>query len=430
MPPNHSLQPTAPSLRSVAAAELGAVGSHIMVTASNSNSGVLRMDEGKNLNLISFQTIQKDMQPLLFCRYDPLGRLLLRVSPKNIWPIVVFALALYSLAMLGGGSVLSILYAQRSVPFLSLFDPKELPISIFAYLVTAPLVWLFYTWQPRGISNVFYRLYQNDVIGEVQNSTSQRIFKLNSLMGKIHFWLSSVVTAIGILMWLSDVYRPFNPFSFGETSLWWMLNPIYFWAIWIPLVFINLYMVAWIVFRQIAATAAFTSLFKVFQIKPKVLHPDECNGLAPVGDYSIRSALIAVFFGFWLFVFTTYPMLFGQPINLNIDMVLLFIAYIIAVPSLLLPPVMEAHKAMVEAKNRALEDLAEQIRILLAETDTEKILLLKDLLSELERRYEIATKKYRTWPFRPLSIKSFGVSAVMPIVSTGISYFIDLYVRR
>lgn len=167
-----------------------------------------------------------------------------------------------------------------------------------------------------------------------------------------------------------------------------------------------------------------------FHVKPKLLHPDKCNGLAPVGDYAMISASIAIFFGFWLFVIITYPMWFGESINTKIDTIMLLIVYVIAVPSLLLPPVMEAHRVMVKTKNRLLEDLAEQIRLLLSETKAENIVASRDLLVELERRYELIRKEYRTWPFRPLGIKGFGISAIIPILSTGISYLIDLYIKR
>jgi len=386
--------------------------------------------ETKKSGLISFQVILEEMQPLLFCRHDPLGKLFLKASPRNIWPIGAFAFVLYSSVMIGGGSVLSIIYKRAGVKFLSLFDSRELPVAIFAFLVTAPVIWLFYTWQPRGISEAFHQLYKNGVIGQPRDTQVQIGFILRDFWDKRWFWLSLVIVIVGLFLWLYGVFYLYNPFSFGENMYWWMINPFYFWAIWIPLVFINLYMMVWVIFRQIAVTIAFTYVFRVFRVEPRLLHPDQCNGLAPVGDYAIRSASIAIFFGFWIFMFTTYPMLFGQPINLKIDTILLFAIYVIAVPSLLLPPVMEAHKAMVEAKNDLLKDLAEQIRGLLMETNPERVLISKDLLLELERRYELVRKEYRTWPFRPLSIKGFGVSAIMPILSMGISYLVDLYIRR
>lgn len=419
-------------LASPAAGEPHPVRPLVTVAANPGYSREALTMQEEETKLISFQNVQKNIQPLLFCMYDPIGRLLLRVSPKNVWPVVALASVLYGLVMIGGGSAISIIYSRQSIKFLSLLDSRELPIAIFAFLITAPVVWLFYTWQPRGISSTFHQLHRNDVIGDPRNvALMQGVFEPGKFLGKLYFWLSLVIVAVGLLVWLSAVsFYPINPFSFGESAFWWMINPIYFWVIWIPLVFINLYMVAWIIFRQITATVAFNSLFKVFQIKPKLLHPDGCNGFAPIGDYAIRSALIAVFFGFWLFVFITYPLLFGQPINLKIDTMILFVVYVIAVPSLLLPPVISAHRAMVEAKNTALEDLAGQIRTLLLDTNMEEILSSKDLLLELELRYEIASKEYHTWPFRSLSIKSFGISAVIPIISTAISFLIDLYTRQ
>lgn len=380
----------------------------------------------------SFEALLVDMRPQLLCLRDPLGRLLLRLSPQSIWPVAAIALAVYGVVMIGGGSVISAVYMQLGIRFLSIFDPRELPIAIFAYLVTAPLMWTFYSWQPRGVSDVFHQLYRNDVIGEPKDTHfTQTIYKPNGDFNRrYNLLISLVAVAVSLVIWLSAVYSPNNPFYFGETILWFLLNPIYFWVLWIPLVFVNVYILSWIIIRQTVATIAYTRLFRTFQIRPKLLHPDGCNGFASIGDYAIRSALIAVFLGFWLFVFTTYPMLFGQPINFKTDTALMFIVYIVAVPSLLLPPVLGAHNAMIEAKNKALGDLADQIRTLVSESNIDRVLTSRDLLIELERRYEFARKEYRTWPFRPLAIKSFGISAITPLVSTGISYLIDLYLRK
>lgn len=380
---------------------------------------------------ISFQSIQESVQPKLLCLRDPLGGLLLRLFPKGICQPFLFALMLYGLVMIGGGSVISLFFTQRGIRFLAIFDSRELPIAVFAYLVTAPLVWLFYTWQPRGISGVFQQLYQNDVIGEIRSASyAQTVSKpINSFNRGYNLVVSLAAVAISLVIWLNAVYSPGNPFYLGDTTLWFLLSPLYFWMFWIPLVFVNVYILSWIVIRQVFATVTYTRLFRAFEIKPKLFHPDGCNGLASIGDYAIRSALLAVFLGFWLFVFTTYPMLFGQPINLKTDTILLLVAYIIAVPSLLLPPVWEAHNAMVEFKNKTLEGLAVQIRTMLSETSTNKTLSSKDLLQELERRYELLSREYHTWPFRPVAIKSFGISAITPLVSTGISYLIDLYIK-
>lgn len=380
----------------------------------------------------SFEALLADTKPQLLCLRDPLGRLLLRLSSQSIWHLAAIALAVYGVIMIGGGSVISVIYMQLGIRFLSIFNTKELPIAIFAYLVTAPLMWTFYTWQPRGVSDVFRQLYHNAVIGEPKDTYStQTIYKPSSGFNRqYNLLISLVAVAVSLAVWLSAVYSPNNPFYFGETTLWFLLNPIYFWLLWIPLVFVNVYILCWIIIRQTVATIAYTHLFRTFQIRPKLLHPDGCNGFAPIGDYAIRSALIAVFLGFWLFVFTTYPMLFGQPINFKIDTIMLFIVYIVAVPSLLLPPVLGAHNAMVEDKNTVLEDLADQIRTLISESNVDRALTSKDLLIELQRRYEFVRKEYRTWPFRPLAIKSFGISAITPLVSTGISYLIDLYLRK
>lgn len=221
---------------------------------------------------------------------------------------------------------------------------------------------------------------------------------------------------------------PSNPFLYGLPAPWWLLNPFHFWIVWVPLVFVNVYMMTWIVIRQAFATVAFTRLFRVFEIDPKPFHPDKCNGFAPLGDFSTRTALIAVLFGFWVSGVISYPMFFGQPINLKLDTILALVLYVLIVPAVLIPPVWECHREMVNAKQQTLDSLAERIQGLLDETNLETMVSDKEALEGLIERYRLLETELRTWPFRPLALRRFGVSAVTPLLSTAVSFVIDNYI--
>ena len=58
-------------------------------------------------------------------------------------------------------------------------------------------------------------------------------------------------------------------------------GPAYFWGIWLPLVFINVYMLVWIVLRQTIMIANIQRLLRLFAVEPVPFHPDRCSGFAP-----------------------------------------------------------------------------------------------------------------------------------------------------
>ncbi|MCL4531365.1 MAG: hypothetical protein M1282_18425, partial [Chloroflexi bacterium] len=298
---------------------------------------------------ISFQMLLVNTQPKQLCLRDPLASLLLRFSPQSIWRTIAIVFATYTVGIVGGGFVVSTIYSQLGTRFLHIFDKRETPIVFFVFFVFVPLVWLFYVWQPRGFSKVLSELDRSGVIGKPNNAFPlQEIFKPSMSFNKAYYLLISIAAVImGLLIWLSNISSPKDPFYFGEPDIWYKVNSLYFWIFFVPLGSVNVYIVSWIVCRQIAATTTYTRIFQAFEIKPKLFHPDMCNGLASLGDYAIYSALLAVLAGFWLFFFTSYPLLLGQPMNLQTDTILVFIIYVIAVPSLLLPPVWGAHVAMV-----------------------------------------------------------------------------------
>lgn len=353
---------------------------------------------------------------------DPLGKLFFKASKHIFWRTLIAAFLVYGFFIIGGGILISQAYEHTGAQFVSIKDYREMPIAILAYFVTAPLLWILYTEQPRWIVRVFHQLHYAGSIDETKTSSVDLIPKLNKFIFLIPFL--AVVT--GLLIWL-NVLSPSNPFYYGQPAKWWQVNLVYFWAVWIPLTYINIYILIWIIIRQMVATIAFSRLFAQHKIKPRLFHPDECNGLAAIGDFSIYWSSVVVFFGFWLFVFISYPILFGQSINFNADTMTLLIIYVLSVPLILLLPVWKSHLEMSRAKTEALNELATQIETLMNIKTLNQLVDDKELLLELERRYIILKNEYHTWPFRPLAIKRLVTSSLAPVISTGITYVLDKF---
>ncbi len=70
--------------------------------------------------------------------------------------------------------------------------------------------------------------------------------------------------------------------------------PAYFWAVWLPLVFVNVYMLVWIVLRQTMMIANIQRLLRLFAVEPVPFHPDRCSGFAPIGGYATDIVRVAL----------------------------------------------------------------------------------------------------------------------------------------
>lgn len=380
---------------------------------------------------------------------DPLGTVLVRFSDQDIWWVSVIAFLAYGVLCLGAGFGISVFYQRSGYQFVSMLDIRELPQAVFVYLVAAPVIWTLYAGQPRWILQVFEQLVQNGVIGEIDEETAVDTFIEEQLTAPLRkAWKSAIAgcVALGglllvVLTAYPTYYRPLLglPASFGFGTMWFLLNPVYFWVLWVPLVlFLPLYLVTWLVIRQVHAVWSFWRVFKVFELDPKLFHPDGCNGVGSVGDYAMRAASAAVFYGFWLLWMISFPRLFGEPIRLDYTTGVPLIVYAIAVPILLVPPVWGAFLAMRKAKSEALEAVGRQIRTVLSETDgallseteAERVSVSLSLTEQLERKYRLIDRELSARPFNTKSLSRFSIAAIIPLLSAVASILADVYLAR
>lgn len=364
---------------------------------------------------------------------DPLLKLLSRVSDQGAIRIVPVATSIHLLLVLVPGAIVSLHHQNASQQFLSLFDKRELILAVYAYFLLLPLIWAFYVWQLQGISHVIHMLSEHGVIGEDADRSDLDSFGdfPKSLGGAFNrarnLGIVSAVPLLFVTAWWVFTLKPQQVLTFGFPAIWWNVNPLFFWVVFIPHVLLVAYLISWIVIRQVIAVIGFKRLFHTYRLLPKPFHPDKANGLAPLGDYAIRSAGMAIPFGFWLMLLIVYPTFFGEHIYLDFTTILLLLIYTIAVPILLISPVWSAHVAMRKAKATALEDIATQLRIALAETEFEVDKRIVERLEGLEKKYRIVAQEYQTWPFDPATVKRFSITSAIPSVSTIISYVLDKY---
>jgi hypothetical protein len=354
------------------------------------------------------------------CRHDRLAIALIRLSGERTWLVAAIAFAVYGILGFGAGVLISLYDRPADPDFLGILDELVLPLSVFIYLIVSPTVWVFYCWQPGAILKVFGQLSRNQVLtsgGESQDAITTFVesyvaTSLNRPRYQIIAYVFAGLSLFGWLLWILV-----DPFHLIVTRYWWHANPFYFWLVWLPLVFVNVYMMVWAVLRQILAIGAFGALFRRMQIAPKPFHPDRCNGLASVGDFSLRCGAVAVMFGFWVLIMTSFQILLNGSTNLPILTAASILLYVLAVSLLLIPPAWGAHLAMQQAKDEALEVVARQMRTLLANEQLDSVPSALAQIKQLDEKMQLIDRAYRTWPFQPVALKNFSLAAVAPIAT-------------
>jgi hypothetical protein len=364
---------------------------------------------------VSFKSILTDATPAHLGGIDPVFRLYLRIWPKwSSWIFIVWVIV--GLLYLGASVVLVYILFQQGFKYDLNDLLRELFINSGITLFVTPLLWAYYDWQPRAISEVLGSLGENGVIGDPINDTKKAVLPSRHFNRKRNFFVSVFFAALLTSIWYLLVTNEKHWFNDAP--------PLYLYYSTFVL-FLTLYALGWILMRQRQTAKLFDQIFNQFEINSKLLHPDGANGFASLGNYAIRLALLAVFIGFWIVVLTIFPLFFNQQSNFGPATILMVIAYVVMVPVLLLPPVMGAHRVMKSFNENRLFPLALEITTMLQKSEINRVTADKELLHELEHRYQLLERGYKEWPFRTLDIRGFFISAVIPVLGAFIPVIVD-----
>jgi hypothetical protein len=227
--------------------------------------------------------------------------------------------ALYALlAVMPGLLISEVVHSTGGRGFVQFTDWRELPGALFLYLILAPVIWTLYLWQPRLIVDVFDGLARGGVIeaARCKDITAdafmaklggslagvRQIGPVGVSRGRLLTLLALAVSLATLIIWPPTAIPPFNQLVPESDVFWWRMVPVYFWAIWLPLVFVNVYMLVWIVLRQTIMIANIQRLLRDFSVEPVPFHPDRCSGFAPIGSYATNIVRVAVIVGSWALV--------------------------------------------------------------------------------------------------------------------------------
>jgi hypothetical protein len=340
-------------------------------------------------------------------------------------------------------------FAERfaSSEFVKLTNWRELPGALFLYLVLAPVIWTFYLWQPRLIIEVFDGLARSGAIGPARRSditadavlrriggsfveTAIQLGPLRLSKGALVTFLSFASSVATLLIWPPTALPPFDRLVPESDLFWWRVIPAYFWAVWLPLVFVNVYMLVWIVVRQTVMIANIHRLLKLFAVEPIPFHPDGSSGFAPIGSYAINIVRVALIVGAWALVLMLGGPLSGHGVYVAPHILFLVIVQVLLTPYLLLGPVWYAHRVMGAARRRALQRVGDEIRLslLAQEPVSPESGHNLDSYQEHEAKYRLVEEGYERWPFGRTAFSGVSITAGLTLLANLAAIFYRMYV--
>ena len=242
--------------------------------------------------------------------------------------------------------------------------------------------------------------------------------------------LALTVSVATLTIWPPTALPPFNRLLPESDVFWWRVVPAYFWAIWLPLVFINVYMLVWIVLRQTIMIVNIQRLLRLFVVEPVPFHPDRVSGFAPIGSYATNIVRVALIVGTWALVLMVSGPLTGHGIYVAPHILFLVVVQVLLTPYLLLGPVWYAHRVMREARDRALARVAAQIRACLMGSleNSDATNSRASPYRELEAKYELTGEGYHTWPFQPSTLGGISITAGLTLLANVAAILYRMYV--
>lgn len=347
----------------------------------------------------------KSSHLLVIDRFDPVARLLFFKLGFGVLGVVVLQWVL--------GAVELLALPWNYIPIWN---------SIFLIAVM-PIFWGYYALTRHRIPRLHGCLKENKILVDIE------IDQFRVFVNKFKASYSSLVISV-IALVCGSLYVIFTQFVLWKnqpppfpTS---GLHAVYS-HIW---VFFSIYVSTLTVIRELIAIYWLNYFFRHFSIQIHPLHPDGAGGLGFIGNHYLGLTLLIIAIGYWLsFLNFLTPLTEGQPLNLNFEVIVGWILFLIAAPFSFFVPLWSAHLAMKRNKMAKLQVISEQY-----DSDIEHIQSNLNLdVTVLEKRtkkatelyeiYQMTNKIHPTWPYSAQTLRRFSLSALLPVIQVGIMVY-------
>jgi hypothetical protein len=365
-------------------------------------------------------------------RGDPLLQRITRAKLSPILLGVVYAVVVMSMRVLAAWRAGHLRTVGPTTGVLD--DP-----TLWTNLVFAAVIVGYYSWIPRGISAVFDRLCENEVIGapvarkddgeEHRGYANYAAFveAVESSLGR-RLWpaLALVATLVSLLIIAPGYWarREIAGFTADPVSLVLAL-------IWVA---VGIYCVGVVLAYGLLTTYWLRRLFDGFKMNVRPLHPDRAGGLAPIGSFTLRLSYLIALVGIIL-VATSVTRNYVDQGTLQFywttDILVAMAVYAVAAPAVFFLPLGTAHRSMSQAKARLLLQISRRFQaeyhhvwrslddhVAGPEGLEQAPVRLKDsleILDDLQALHE-TTSRFPVWPFNASNLARFGTSFLSPFL--------------
>lgn len=278
--------------------------------------------------------------------------------------------------------------------------------SLVIVLVVGPVLLGYYVWEPFSIQSLYDGLTQRVQKGKYEG---EQISRLTRPMG--HFiWLWLALLA-GLVEAIYIVYQHGN-----AAPNWQNVHPVVI-AVLVPLRFLSFYAVTFIITREIISIIAINRFLRIFPMEIAPLHPDKAGGLQVMGRYVLARGIIVGIAGL-LFGMNLLRSRLGLGV-LSGEFYVEMVIYAVATPTLFILPLWQAHRLMVNARQKIMLDVAQKF-------EQQYYTTLNHLQSNqidhahvgeieaLQKLYEIA-EKAPTWPLNVGIVSQFSAAILLPV---------------
>lgn len=301
------------------------------------------------------------------------------------------------------------------------------PSALINDLLFQPCIVAYYFWSDHAIMDLFDSIKEAFISeNHYKRVVSQLDHRLNNKRQAYYFWAFSICFTIFAYASYSTGIR--WGFQNAPLATWWSEHPIIY-LIASPLIIFSCYASLTLGYRFIAHNRSLADLFDTDQLK--VLPKDKDGGLGPIGKFSANlSWMIAVTAGMFLFSALQTPHNFYKDVILMSGIGI----YILVAPILFFAPMMSAHSAMVNYKNKQRQIVSnewyrefEKLQQLQSK-DASETRSIREKMKQLEEDISMIDK-FPTFPFDINAIKKYFSIILAPLLPILISLITDLIKR-